>query len=115
MKPPSFLDEVATAKWREILPTLVQRGDADAAALDALTQYSAAWERWLRAQAEIGKQGAVIQTPQGFVASPWVNIAEKAQRQLRQWGDVLRITPSRKPRRKKKTSGDAFDKIINRV
>ena len=48
---PKYLDAAARRKWRELLPSL---SDASPTTLDALTQYSVAWSKWLSADDDAG-------------------------------------------------------------
>ncbi len=90
MSLPDDLDDRARAKWGEILPGLPDR---DQGTLDALRIYCSTWATWLEAESRIRAEGAVVRTPQGLIASPWVGIAKAAQVALRQWAGELRLTP----------------------
>lgn len=106
MRPPDHLDECAAAKWLEVAPLLVERGDVDQGTQDALAAYCGAWSQWLEATNKVKTEGAVVRTPQGAFASPWVGIAKAAQVALRQWAGELRITPKSKTTTRKTTSTD---------
>ena len=96
-EPPEHLDEQATAKWAELLPILDT--PLDQGRLDALAAYAVAWSRWTAAEAQVAELGPVVKSPAGFpVQNPYLSIAKDAQRQLRQWGDVLGL--HKKPRQK---------------
>jgi P27 family predicted phage terminase small subunit len=87
---PDHLDEQARVKWAEIIPILDGRGGLDQGTLDALSCYCQAWSRWTAAEQQVNALGAVVKSPAGFaVANPYISIAAAAQRQMRQWGDVL--------------------------
>jgi P27 family predicted phage terminase small subunit len=93
-KPPAHLDGEARQKWAEVLPILQARGDVDAAALDAAAAYCQAYSRWTAAEAKVSELGPVVKSPAGVaVQSPYLAVAAAAQRQMRQWGDALRLTP----------------------
>jgi len=92
--PPKHLDAIAAEKWREILPLLEARGDVDQGSLDAAAAYCVSWATWTEAQKMVDRLGTVVKTAAGLPAvSPYVTIAEKAQRQMRQWLAELRLTP----------------------
>lgn len=97
---PSHLDKQAKAKWREVVVVLQLRGDdLDAGTLDALAAYCVAWSQWLAAQAQVATLGLVVKSPAGFPAeNPYLTVARKAQAALRQWGEVLGITPKSRRR-----------------
>ena len=106
MNAPEHLDPVAIAKWQELAPTLdvTQPGTAD-----ALTAYCSAWSRWTAAEAQVSTLGAVVKSPAGFaVANPYIAIAAAAQRQMRQWGDVLGL--HKRPAGRKANQGDDPEK-----
>ena len=93
-EPPTHLDTIAQQKWAEVIPILQEHGDVDQGALDALTAYCSAWSRWTAAEAQVNALGAVVKSPAGFpVQNPFVAIAAAAQRQMRQWGSELKLTP----------------------
>ncbi len=95
-EPPEHLDQQARTKWSEVLPILEGRGDLDQGTLDALAAYCTAWSRWTQAEQQVGTLGLVVKSAAGFaVANPYLNVAKDAQRQMRQWGDVLRLTKAR--------------------
>ena len=101
-KPPEHLTPAAAEKWAELLPILEARGPLDAPTLDALSCYVSAWARLAEAEAQIKALGAVVRSPAGFaVQNPYLNVAAAAQRQLRQWGDVLGLIgkPARRPKK----------------
>jgi P27 family predicted phage terminase small subunit len=113
MNAPDHLDEQARAKWAELAPTLdvTQQGVAD-----ALACYSQAWSRWTAAEAQVNELGAVVKSPAGFaVANPYVTIAAAASRQLRQWGDVLKITPKARGKAKGEESESAVTAILRQM
>lgn len=107
-EPPEHLDARAAAKWAELLPTLQERGDADQpGTLDVLT-CDAHGPAGCRHRQRSTEAGPIVKGTQGAVtANPFLAVAEKAQRQLRQWGETLRITPksrtSRKPSSRRPT------------
>ncbi len=107
-EPPAHLDEQAKAKWGEATAALDGRGDTlDAGTLDALACYCQAWSRWTAAEQQVNALGAVVKSAAGFaVPNPYIAIAAAAQRQMRQWGDVLGL---HKRRRKAKHDDDQPD------
>jgi P27 family predicted phage terminase small subunit len=99
-KPPEILDAQARAKWAELLPILETRGEVDTSTLDALAAYCQAWSRWQSAEGQVNALGAVVKSPAGFpVQNPYLAVAAAAQRQMRQWADVLGL--HKRPGRRK--------------
>jgi len=112
-QPPSHLDKSARQKWREIVVILEERGDVDAGTLDALAAYCVAWSRWTDAEAKISELGPIVKSPAGFpVANPYVGIAAAAQRQMRQWGGELRLTPKARGRKAEGGEESAVSRIL---
>ena len=111
--PPAHLDDQARQKWRELLPILEARGDLDQGTADALAAYASAWSRWTAAEAKISELGPIVKSPAGFpVANPYVAIAAAAQRQMRQWGGELRLTPKARGRKAERPEESAVSKIL---
>jgi P27 family predicted phage terminase small subunit len=111
---PAHLDEQARQKWAEVLPILESRGDVDQGALDALACYCSAWSRWTAAEAEVAKLGTVVKSPAGFpVPNPYLTVAKDAQRQMRQWGDVLQL--HKRPGRKAAEPESAVSLILRQM
>jgi len=101
-EPPAHLDDAAADKWREIATAL---DTARPGVADALAAYCVAWSRWTAAEQQVAVLGAVVKSPSGFpVANPYLAVAKYAQRQLRQWGDVLGL--HRRNRRKAEDGGE---------
>ena len=98
---PAHLDDEGRRKWGEVLAILDDRGDTlDAGTLDAAAAYSLAWSRWTAAEQQVNTLGAVVKSPAGFaVPNPYIAIAAAAQRQMRQWGSELKLTPKGRGRK----------------
>jgi P27 family predicted phage terminase small subunit len=116
-KPPQHLDDQARVKWSAVLPILKRRGNIDQGTLDALAAYCQAWSRWTAAEQPVNTLGAVVKSPAGFaVPNPYLAVAKDAQRQMRQWGDVLGLhkRPSqRKPEQaESEDGGDGLLKLL---
>jgi len=98
-KCPKHLDENARKEWRRIslelhrlnLLTIVDRA--------ALAAYCQAWGRWVEAEANIQRFGAVIKTPKGLpLVNPYLRIAERAIDQMRKFLVEFGMTPSSRSR-----------------
>ena len=112
-EPPQHLDQAAIAKWQEIIVILETRGDLDQGTLDALSCYCSAWSRWTAAEQQVNALGAVVKSPAGFaVPNPYVAIAAAAQRQMRQWGGELRLTPKARGRKAESGEESAVSRIL---
>ena len=114
MGPPDVLDECGRAKWSEILPALLARGDVDQGTLDALTCYCGAWSQWVEAGEHLRTEGAIVATPQGKFPSPWCAIQKAAQVALRQWANELRLTPRTRGAKTKPATADPVARAMGR-
>jgi len=108
---PAHLDDEGRRKWGEVLAILDDRGDTlDAGTLDAAAAYSLAWSRWTAAEQQVNTLGAVVKSPAGFaVPNPYIAIAAAAQRQMRQWGDVLGLHKHQGRQKAKEPDADQGD------
>lgn len=65
----------------------------------ALAAYCQAWGRWVEAEANIQRFGAVIKTPKGLpLVNPYLRIAERAIDQMRKFLVEFGMTPSSRSR-----------------
>jgi P27 family predicted phage terminase small subunit len=104
MNAPSHLDQIASDKWREILPTIEGR---DQGTLDALTMYCSAWSQWLQAESKIRELGQVVKSSIGTaIPNPYISIAAASQRAARQWAGELGLTPAAKKKIARKAKAE---------
>ena len=89
--PPAHLNDAAKRKWGEIVPIIGNRADADQGVLDCAAAYCVAWAAWTDAQNKVNELGPVVKGLSGVAqVNPYVTIAEKALRQMRQFAAELR-------------------------
>ena len=89
MRPPTHLDAVAAAKWKELckLVDVVQPGTAD-----ALAAYCVAFSRWVTAEGEVAKLGLIVKSSTGTpVENPFLGIIKRAMVEMNRWGKELGI------------------------
>ena len=96
---PSHLDKGGQKEWRrmakEIYPTGVMTV-VDRAVLEA---YCSEYSKWIFATGQIQKHGMLIKAQSGFpMQSPYLQIANKAQAEMRKWLCELGCTPSSRTR-----------------
>jgi P27 family predicted phage terminase small subunit len=61
----------------------------------ALAIYCQAWERWVRAEAQVARHGEVVKTIAGNVMqNPYLSIANRSMKQMRDMARELGMTPS---------------------
>jgi P27 family predicted phage terminase small subunit len=76
---PEYLDKEARAEWERITPELVTLGILARVDRAALSAYCMAWSRWVDAETNLRKFGAVIKTPKGYpIQNPYLGIANTA-------------------------------------
>lgn len=99
-KCPPHLDKVAKQEWRRISSELVALGLLTSVDRAALAGYCAAWSRWVDADSNVQKFGAVIKSPKsGFpIANPYVGIANTASDTMRKFLVEFGMTPASRSR-----------------
>lgn len=61
----------------------------------ALAVYCQAWGRWVKAEAQVARHGEVVKTAAGNVMqNPYLSIANRAMKQMREMARELGMTPS---------------------
>ena len=96
---PEHLDDVARQEWARIAPQL--HGMKVLARVDraALAAYCQAWSRWVDAEVNLRKYGAVIKTPKGYpIQNPYLGIANTAIDLMRKFLTEFGMTPSSRSR-----------------
>jgi P27 family predicted phage terminase small subunit len=64
-----------------------------------LALYCQAWARWVEAERQLAKNGAVAETPNGLaVQSVYMQIANRAMEQVRRYAAELGLTPAARTR-----------------
>lgn len=73
----------------------------------ALAMYCQAWGRWVTAEEELEREGAVIFTAKGnMIQNPWLAIANRAMKQLQSLAAEFGMTPSSRSRVRVSTAED---------
>ena len=107
-KPPSYapkcpvhLNAEARSEWGRLVSELRELrllGSTDRAAMAA---YCTAWSRWVEAEGRLAKGGKTTLTPSGYeVMSPWLGIANRAMKQMKDFLIEFGLTPSARTRLK---------------
>jgi len=106
-EPPSHLTEKARAEWLRLAPMLAAIEGPPGQLLGA---YCQAWARWVEAEEQVTKFGTVLKGPAGRpVPSPYVDIAAKAGRAMREAADQLGVEVATAGPAESRTSGDEAD------
>jgi P27 family predicted phage terminase small subunit len=97
---PAHLDEESRREWARVVPllqTLELLTDIDRAALAA---YCQCWSRWVKAEQEIAKFGAILvnKTNQTIYPSPWLAVSNKMLQEMRRYLAEFGMTPSSRSR-----------------
>jgi len=110
---PAWLDDEAKAEWGRITMALAEMGLLSKADRPALAAYCTAWSRWVDAEAQVKKYGAVVKSPdKGFpMKSPYLSIAEQALETMRQMMVEFGLTPSSRSRIRVPAGGDEADEL----
>lgn len=100
---PQHLDEAARTEWERISAELAALGVLTRIDRAALAGYCQAWSRWERAERLVHDMGEVVKSPNGFpVANPYLAIANKALKQIKEFAVEFGLTPSSRTRVKAK-------------
>ena len=96
---PAHLDAGARREWRRITKELALLGMLTRCDRAALAAYCVAWSRWIAAEKEIAKGGAVVLGSHDQpIRSPWVVVANDALRQIREFGSEFGLSPAARTR-----------------
>lgn len=106
---PKHLDKAGQAEWKRISAELLSLGLLTAVDRAALAAYCATWSRWINAEQNIQKLGAVIKSPKsGYpVQNPYVGIANTSLDQMRKFLVEFGMTPASRSRL---SVADGYDK-----
>lgn len=92
---PSHLTGEARAEWRRVARGLHEAGLLTQVDRAALAVYCQAWGRWVKAEGQIQRHGEVVKTAAGNVMqNPYLSIANRAMKQMREMARELGMTPS---------------------
>lgn len=92
---PSHLQGEARAEWKRVAKTLHQSGLLTQVDRTALAIYCQAWARWVKAEAQVARHGEVVKSAAGNVMqNPYLSIANRAMKQMREMARELGMTPS---------------------
>ena len=109
---PDWLDDEAKAEWLRVSAELQAMGLLSTADRSALAVYCTAWSRWVNAEAQVRKFGAIVKSPEkGFpMKSPYLSIADQAMETMRKLMVEFGLTPSSRSRIRV-PDGDAADEL----
>lgn len=104
---PEHLDSIAKIEWERISNELISVGLLTAVDRAALAAYCVAWSRWVSAEENVQKFGAVIKSPKsGFpIQNPYVGIANTALGLMHRFMIEFGLTPSSRSRINAATEG----------
>lgn len=96
---PPHLQGEARKEWRRMGKKLLELGLMTEIDRTALALYCQAWERWVEAEAEVKKLGAIVKSPNGFpIQNPYLAVANRAMVDLRKMLTEFGMTPSSRSR-----------------
>jgi P27 family predicted phage terminase small subunit len=113
---PDFLDDAARAEWSRISLELLALGLLTNIDRAALAAYCVAWSRWQAAETKINDLGIFVAVKRrhrkgaqgGMVVNPWLAVADRAMKQMREFAGEFGMTPATRTRAAaaKPSSGD---------
>lgn len=96
--PPTHVRGEALKEWKRIAPELEKLGLISKIDRAALAAYCVAYARWCEAEKEL-KKGLIVVSPNGYpIPSPYVSIANRALKQIREFATEFGMTPSSRSR-----------------
>ncbi len=101
---PNWLDKIAKAAWRQLVPQLEAMGVLTLIDANALARYCRLWSRWRQAEAFLDQKGPVypLKDERGKIkcVMPWpqVAIASKLAQQLTRLEQEFGMTPAARTR-----------------
>ena len=97
--PPDYLTGEAVKKWRKLAGQLHRTGVLTDVDHDSLARYCVQYQRWIKAEKALAKDGEVVKTTKGnYVQNPWLAISNRSLAQLNQLAAEFGITPSSRTR-----------------
>jgi len=110
---PEYLDPVAQAEWARTADILHEMGLLSLADRTALAAYCTAYSRWIHAEDQVRKFGAIVKSPEkGFpMKSPYLTIAEQSLETMRKFMVEFGLTPSSRSRIRVPEGGGAQDEL----
>ena len=97
-RPPDFLNALAKKEWRRMGKRLFEMGLLTELDQTALEMYCVSYSRWVQANAEIEKYGAVLAVKGKLKVSPWVAIAAASWKEVHQMMAEFGMSPSSRSR-----------------
>lgn len=93
--PPKELNKIAKKEWRRMAKDLYGLGLLTNFDLTAFRAYCVIYAQWVQAVKQIEEHGMLIKAQSGFpMQSPYLQIANKAQAEIRKWLVEFGMTPS---------------------
>ena len=97
---PDELDDVARAEWFRTASVLKEMKLLTRADRTALLAYCTVYARWVEAEAQVRKYGAIVKSPnKGFpMKSPYLTVADQSLESMRKFMVEFGLTPSSRSR-----------------
>lgn len=110
---PPELNAAASKEWKRICGELTAQGMLTSVDRAALAAYCVNYVRWLNAEEQIEKFGAVIRSPKsGYpVQNPYVGVSNTAQDQMRKFLVEFGMTPASRTRLKVDSAPKGGDRL----
>ena len=109
---PDWLPEDAKAEWFRVSPILERIKLLTQADTAALAAYCLAWARLMDAQAQIDRDGSVVEAASGYkMPHPAVAIANKATTEIHRFSKEFGMTPSSRGRMSLPGEADELDEM----
>lgn len=92
---PSHLNAEGKREWKRIVKKLRDCGLFTYVDKAMLATYCQAWGRWVEAEKEVNKHGAIVKTVNGnLIQNPYLSVANRAMKQLQTLAREFGMSPS---------------------
>jgi len=96
---PPHLEGEAKKEWERVIGELRRLGLATSLDRACLAAYCASWARWVEAEGQLKRYGAIVKAPTGFpMLSPFLHCATIALRQMHEFLVEFGMSPASRTR-----------------
>lgn len=96
---PKHIQGEAKAEWDRVIGELRRLGLATSLDRAALAGYCQSWARWVDAERQLRRYGAIVKSPSGYpMQSPYLGMANMALKQMREFLVEFGMSPAARTR-----------------
>jgi P27 family predicted phage terminase small subunit len=96
---PPHIQGEAKLEWERVIGELRRLGLATMLDRAALAGYCQSWARWIEAEQQLKRYGAIVKAPTGYpMLSPYLHVANMALKQMREFLVEFGMSPAARTR-----------------